>query len=337
VDQTATLRQTLFETQAFAYSVAHDLREPLRAIRALTQATLEDCEPLLGENAEVLKRVTTAAARMNTFLDDLLQLSKSSLQEIKLQSVDLVVLIRELIQERPQWQPPHADLQIIPPTLPIRGERTSLIQCVTNLLSNALKFVQPGTLPRIRIYSQQTTTHTRIFFEDNGIGIPKEDLPHVFKPLYRARTRAHFEGTGLGLAIVQTATARMGGRVGVESEPGKGSRFWLELPTAQAPATNGRNAGLPESFPVGAASVPHTSDWAGSRPSWFKHPDSIILGRGVRQCVLNTHRCSGGPEQRGVGRHVQGSPGTTILNIRGPLDLESSVGNSREIDRDGLL
>ncbi|HWB97927.1 MAG TPA: HAMP domain-containing sensor histidine kinase [Bryobacteraceae bacterium] len=260
MDQTATLRQTLFETQAFAYSVAHDLREPLRAIRALTQATLEDCEPLLGENAEVLKRVTSAAIRMNTFLDDLLQLSKSSLQEIKLGTVDVVVLVRELIQERPEWQPPHADVQITPPTLPIRGEKTSLIQCVTNLLSNALKFVQPGTLPCVRIYSQQAATLTRIFFEDNGIGIPKEDLPHVFKPLHRSRTRAHFEGTGLGLAIVQTAIARMGGRVGVQSEPGKGSRFWLELPTAQAPVTNGHNAGLPEGFPVAAVSAPHSSD-----------------------------------------------------------------------------
>ena len=114
----------------------------------------------------------------------------------------------------------------------VLGHPESLRQVLTNLLSNAVKFVFPGASPRIRISAQTRESWVRLTVEDNGIGIAPEyheRIFHVFERLHRPEL---YPGTGIGLAIVHRAVEKMGGRVGVDSELGKGSRFWFELPEA---------------------------------------------------------------------------------------------------------
>ncbi len=100
-----------------------------------------------------------------------------------------------------------------------------------NLIANAVKFVAPGVAPQVRLRAEERAQTVRLWVEDNGIGIPPESLDRIFHVFQRLHT-TEFPGTGIGLAIVQKGMERMGGRVGVESTPGKGSRFWLELPKA---------------------------------------------------------------------------------------------------------
>jgi len=107
------------------------------------------------------------------------------------------------------------------------GSEALLTQCFANLLGNAVKFVAPGVQPRARLYVEPAGDYTRIWIEDNGIGIPPHAQERLFKMFQRLTP--DYEGTGIGLAIVRKVVQRMGGRVGVESEPGNGSRFWVEL------------------------------------------------------------------------------------------------------------
>ena len=107
-----------------------------------------------------------------------------------------------------------------------------LTQCIYNLLSNAVKFVEAGKKPRIRIWSEQVDSRVTVWFEDNGIGIPKSAQARMFLMFQRFHRPDVYEGTGIGLAIVRRAVERMGGSAGVDSEEGTGSRFWLRLPAA---------------------------------------------------------------------------------------------------------
>jgi len=99
-------------------------------------------------------------------------------------------------------------------------------------MDNAVKFVAPGTAPRLRIYSEPNNGGVRLWVEDNGIGIDRDGKQRLFQMFQRIHGDA-YPGTGIGLAIVRKGVERMGGETGVESEPGKGSRFWLQLPAGE--------------------------------------------------------------------------------------------------------
>ncbi|HWX22450.1 MAG TPA: PAS domain S-box protein [Candidatus Binatia bacterium] len=263
--RTAQLRETISELEAFSYSLSHDMRAPLRAISTLTNIVLEDHSAVLpAEASDLLNKVVAAASRMDRLMQDVLAFSRISRQHLEFNPVDVRKLLRELIAERPELQQPRAEITLADPLLPMLGHEASLTQCLTNLLSNAIKFVGPGIKPRIRIWTEQVqsskpevqthepstafdvphsqepsgpslaTRHTspavRLWVEDNGIGISPEAQKKVFELF--TRLSSDYEGTGLGLAIIKKAAERMGGRAGVDSEPGKGSRFWLELPGA---------------------------------------------------------------------------------------------------------
>jgi signal transduction histidine kinase len=175
--------------------------------------------------------------------------------------VDLSVLVPSLIEIYPNLHPKHADITI-ENTLPtVLGEESLLTQCFSNLLGNAVKFVAEGVRPRILIRSeaapapegnvhitpalpgntpslyQSNGRFVRIVVEDNGIGIPLNAQSRLFGMF--ERLTSGYEGTGIGLAIVRKVAERMGGRVGAESEPGKGSRFWVDLRAAGLTNTHG--------------------------------------------------------------------------------------------------
>jgi len=117
--------------------------------------------------------------------------------------------------------------------LKVSGSESYLTQCISNVLGNAIKFVAPGTIPHIRIWTAPVDSDVRLIFQDNGIGIAPEHRSRLFKMFERIHPGDTYEGTGIGLAIVKKAVERMGGDVGVDSEPGQGSRFWIQLLRAQ--------------------------------------------------------------------------------------------------------
>lgn len=232
--RTEQLRATVAELEAFCYSLSHDMRAPLRAIESYTQIVLEENGAKLGtQGADFLNRVIRASERVDRLIQDVLAYTRLSRHVIALQPVDVGRLISDIIHERPEFQPPKADIQMEGSLPLVLGHGVSLTQCVTNLLGNAVKFVAPGVRPSVRIRCDTVDGQVRLWFVDNGIGIDAEAQQRLFEMFQRVHNNSQeYEGTGIGLAIVRKAVERMNGQVGVDSEPGKGSRFWLQLPKA---------------------------------------------------------------------------------------------------------
>jgi PAS domain S-box-containing protein len=232
-ERTVALRQTIADLEAFSQGLSHDMRAPLRAIRNLTRIFMEDYGVNVApDGLDLLRRVADSTDRMDRLMQDLLAFSRVTLQPIEFGVVDPEKLIRELINERPEFRRPKATIEIQSPLLSVRAHPASLMQCLANLLSNAVKFVGPGIVPRVRIWSERINDQVRLLVEDNGIGIPREAQRKVFEVFKRLHSATDYEGSGIGLSLVRKAVERMGGKVGLESEPGEGSRFWIELPTA---------------------------------------------------------------------------------------------------------
>ncbi|MCX6921684.1 MAG: ATP-binding protein [Verrucomicrobia bacterium] len=220
------------ELEAFSYSLSHDLRAPLRAISNFSSMLLEDHRGDLGPDAALLEKVVNAAKRMDQLIRDVLVLSRISREELHLETVDLDRVVRQVMQERPELQMPRAQVCIEGRLPAVRGHEASLTQCLANLLGNAVKFVSRGVTPQVRVFAEANGEMVRLWVTDNGIGIAPEERKKIFEMFQRLHSQKEYEGTGIGLAIVKRTVERMGGKVGVESELGKGSRFWVELRTA---------------------------------------------------------------------------------------------------------
>jgi PAS domain S-box-containing protein len=231
--RTKELEEKVAELEAFSYSLSHDLRAPLRAITSFTQIVLADESAKLGDGSvDRLQRVINAALRMDRLIRDVLAFSRLSQFVIFPESVDVAKLADDLIHERPELQSPRAEIRIERPLLPMRGHLALLTQALGNLLDNAVKFVPRGVMPRVLIRTEPLGDMVRLWVEDNGIGITRDQQRRLFTLFQRLNPTGHYEGMGIGLAIVRKAAERMNGQAGVESEPGKGSRFWLQLPKA---------------------------------------------------------------------------------------------------------
>ncbi|PWU13985.1 MAG: hypothetical protein C5B50_18125 [Verrucomicrobia bacterium] len=229
-ERTASLRTMVGELQHVSYAITHDMRAPLRAMSSFASFIMEDLQGM-GEAAaksiEHCRRIITAATRLDRLIQDSLNYTRAILQEAPLQPVDLSRLVPALIEGYPNLQPDRADIKIENHLPVVLGEESLLTQCFSNLLGNAVKFVPPGTRPKVSIASHSFDSIARITIQDNGIGISAAAQPRLFRMFQRIT--ADYDGTGVGLAIVRKVVERMGGKVGVESEPGKGSRFWVEL------------------------------------------------------------------------------------------------------------
>lgn len=231
-ERTSKLRETVAELEAFSYSLSHDMRAPLRSIQSFSHFVLADYGELLPEEArDYMQRVIAAARRMDRLIHDVLSYTKLSRQDIEIHPVDVAKLVEDLIQEQPELHPGGADLEIgeLPPVM---GNEASLTQCMSNLMSNAVKFVPPGVPPRVKVYARSAGGKVRITVEDHGIGIDPQYLDRVFALFERPHSGGRYEGTGLGLAIAKKAIERMNGSIGVESAISEGSKFWIELPAA---------------------------------------------------------------------------------------------------------
>lgn len=237
--RTAKLQETIDELEHFSYAIVHDLRAPLRAMQGFAGLIEEEW----GANGnsqimkEYLRRIRAASNRMDQLITDALSYSKAAYGDFGLEPVDLHELVNDLVDTYPNLQRDRLEL-VLEERLPVvLGNGSALTQCLSNLLGNAVKFSKSGVKPRVRLWTEDCTlgpdlgaarpNRVRIWIEDNGIGIPKDSQRLIFGMFQRAHSE--YEGTGIGLAIVRKVVQRMGGEVGVESEEGKGSRFWVIL------------------------------------------------------------------------------------------------------------
>ena len=230
-ERTAALKQTVGELEAISYSISHDMRAPLRAMQGYAEKLLEEYsgKALDAEAQGYLERISRAAVRLDLLIQDVLTYTKVLRGEAPIQPVNVERLIRDLVEAYPEWQKPRADIQIRGALPTINGNEALLTQCVSNLISNSVKFVASGSTPRITIWAEQTGSQTKLWFEDNGVGIAPENHGRIFRLFERIYPASQFEGTGVGLTIVRKAIERMNGHVGFESELGKGSKFWIQL------------------------------------------------------------------------------------------------------------
>jgi signal transduction histidine kinase len=233
-ERTAQLEATVAELEAFSYTLSHDMRAPLRTMHGYSELVIALCDKdITPQCREFLELIQTSSKRLDSLIQDVLRYTGISRAPVELQPVDLEKLVRELIKEYPSFQPANAKIEVQSPLLGVIGHAGFLTQCVSNLLSNAVKFVPAHQKPHVVIRTVSSSpNHVQIWFEDNGIGIAPKDQRRIFGIFQRVHPPQLYEGTGIGLAIVQRATERMNGRAGVESTPGQGSKFWLELQRA---------------------------------------------------------------------------------------------------------
>lgn len=232
LERTRQLEESVRSMEGFCYSIAHDLRAPLRAVNGLTSELLEQYSTKFDDEGRILAgRITSAAKRMDRLIQELLAFGRLSNSDLPRRIVDLDLVFHGALQQSAdEISEKKAEVKIQKPLGNVWANPTIVEQIAVNFLSNAIKFVAPKTTPTVNIRSEELAGMVRVWIEDNGIGI--EDAYHskIFGLFERLHSDRQYRGTGIGLAIVQKGVERMDGRAGVESIPGKGSRFWFELP-----------------------------------------------------------------------------------------------------------
>lgn len=226
------------ELSAFAYSIAHDFRSPLRSISMLVGVAREEGLKDHPRAEDALTRIQRAAWKMNDLLDALLSYTSVTTADIALEPVELNAVVATAVELL------SADIQkanatvVVENQLPrVMAQRSILEQVLLNLISNGIKFVETGVRPEVRIGLARSEWSpsdrvVRFWVEDNGIGIPPEFHQRVFGLFERLHTAQAYPGSGLGLSIVRRGVERMGGRVGLISNVARGTCFWVELARA---------------------------------------------------------------------------------------------------------
>jgi signal transduction histidine kinase len=232
--RTQHLEEALKSMETFTYSMAHDLRAPLRAIHGMLRILFDEYGGHFDATArDYANRIREAATRMDDLIRDLLIYGQISHSKTPMQKVNLERTLEKVRAEcEPQASAKHGVIEIAKSESDVIANPLLLEQVLTNIVCNGLKFVPPEKSPHVRIWAESQKDKVRIVVEDNGIGIEHQYQQRIFGLFERLHHQGNYPGTGVGLAIVQKGAERMGGRVGVESEQGKGSRFWLELPAA---------------------------------------------------------------------------------------------------------
>ena len=237
-DRTAELRESVQELEHFSYALMHDMRAPLRAMIGFAELIEAECRPCRQPQViDYLRQIQSASNRLDHLIRDALDFTSVLRRDVRLCPVALLPLLKSLLGTYPELWPHQPQIHLAPDLPSLLGNEAALTECFANLLRNAVKFVKPGTTPRVRVWAEPKGEVARIWVEDNGIGIPRESQQRIFTMFQRLHSAKDYPGTGIGLAIVKKSIERIGGRVGVESEVDKGSRFWVELPRAEPQVT----------------------------------------------------------------------------------------------------
>lgn len=232
-ERTAALQHTVADLESFSFTISHDLRSPLRAMEGFSQVIISEYSDKLDDRGrEYLDRINKAAVRLDKLILEVLTYSRIGRSELSLARLNLDKLIDDVLQTYPDIRASNAEIIIEHPLHAALGAQSSLAQCISNLLTNAVKFIPHGSRAKVRVWTEKRDSTVRFLVEDNGIGIAEDLQSKIFEPFQRGHPRAGYEGTGMGLAIVRKAVQRMNGNVGVHSREGHGSTFWLELPAA---------------------------------------------------------------------------------------------------------
>jgi PAS domain S-box-containing protein len=232
-ERTAQLEAANRELEAFAYSVSHDLRAPLRSIDGFGQALQEDYAQALDEQGlDFLQRIRAASKRMGLLIDDLLKLSRLTRGELRRQKLDLSAMARRTLEEMRSADPDRSVDCTVDDKLSAEGDERLILSVLENLLGNAWKFTARRKQASIRFGAERTPRgETAFFVRDNGAGFSMDHVDKLFHAFQRLHTVQEFPGNGIGLATVQRIIHRHGGRVWAEGEPEKGAVFYFTLPS----------------------------------------------------------------------------------------------------------
>lgn len=230
VESNNALAASNAELEAFCYSVAHDLRAPLRGIQGFSQALLEDYAKDVDQKGQhYLQRVSSAALRMSELIDDLLNLSRISRGPLARQPVELSALARDITLDL-EHQYTHRVQATITDGLQALVDARLVRIVLENLLGNAFKFTAPVAGPRVEFGAAEIDGVTTFFVRDNGAGFDAAYASKLFAPFQRLHSEKEFPGTGIGLALVQRIVRRHGGRVWADAALNSGATFYFTLP-----------------------------------------------------------------------------------------------------------
>ena len=230
--RTAELEAVNHELEAFSYSVAHDLRAPLRRIDGFSQTLLEDYgERLDDAGRQNLRRVREAAQHMARLIDDLLELSRVTRSALQRGHVDLSALTQAVVNTLQAAEPGRQVEVVVEAGLIVEGDNRLLAIVMENLVGNSWKFTRKRADPRIEIGAHQgwSDRPTAYFVRDNGAGFDMAYVSKLFGVFQRLHTETDFEGTGIGLATVQRIVQRHGGRIWAEGAVDRGATFSFTL------------------------------------------------------------------------------------------------------------
>jgi signal transduction histidine kinase len=230
--RTAALNAKTRELETFAYSVAHDLKAPLRGIDGYSRLLLEDhFETLNDEGRSFLETIQGSTEEMSQLIDDLLEYSRLERHELKPDRVELGPLIKTMVEQKKREATDNGiDFIVSVNGGSVVADTNGLILSLRNYLDNAVKFTGRIPNPRIEVGSKETAQNHVIWVRDNGVGFDMKDHDRMFNIFQRLNPSEEYPGTGIGLAIVRKAMERMGGRAWAESKSGHGATFYLEIP-----------------------------------------------------------------------------------------------------------
>jgi light-regulated signal transduction histidine kinase (bacteriophytochrome) len=234
------LKRSNTELEQFAYVASHDLQEPLRMVASFTQLLAKRYQGKLDREAdEFIGFAVDGATRMQSLINDLLAYSRVGSRGKPFQPVNCAAVVSQALANLASTvEEAHAVVtQDRLPTVP--GDAGQLVQLFQNLIANAIKFRGPD-LPEIHVTANQTDGGWTFAIRDNGIGIPAEHFDRIFSIFQRLHRRSDYAGTGIGLAICKKIVERHGGRIWVESNPGRGSTFYFTLPEEEDTAHDGK-------------------------------------------------------------------------------------------------
>jgi len=230
-ERTVQLEASMYELEAFAYSVSHDLQAPLRAISGFSEILLKDyLDTLDGKGQHYLQRVRAGTVNMSQMIEDLLTLSRIGRRPINKKRVDLEKLAKETYELLSETERKDRKVDFtIKPCPPVSSDPQLLKIVLNNLLSNALKFTGKCKKAEIEFGCKTKDEKTIFYIKDNGIGFDMKYADKLFSPFQRLHHKEEYEGNGIGLATVQRIIHRHGGEIWVESKPGSGTTFYFTL------------------------------------------------------------------------------------------------------------
>jgi signal transduction histidine kinase len=221
--------------------VSHDLRNPLHAVM-LSISMLQSAGKIADDDREQLEIIEISAKRMQRLIEDLLDVTRLEggkqlpIEPAPLDVESLFAETHELFKSQAATNAITLQFNIAPGLKPVLADRHRVLQVISNLIGNAMKFTPAGGMITYRAEPQNANT-VKITVADTGPGIPKENLGDIFNPYWQAKRTARL-GAGLGLPIAKGIVESHGGRIWVESEPGAGTKFFFTLPVAQSVETS---------------------------------------------------------------------------------------------------